>query len=106
MIALSMEDYTITSAIKAAAARMGLKVAPSQSAKYKLDAFDEVTGEFVRSFGTRGSQDYHTYLRTHGADYAQKQRDAYHARHNAKIAKVRDDDGRYSRACQAAFILW
>ena len=101
-----MPDYVITPAIKRAAAKVGVRVVPSRSAKHKLDAYDLRTGEFQNSFGGAGYADYHVYLRTHGKAHAAERRALYWQRHAKDASRRYDKRGRLSRGFLSAHVLW
>ena len=63
------------------ALRLGVKISPSRREGKKIDVFDW-NGQYICSIGDINYQDYPTYIRTSGIEYAQIRRRAYRQRHN------------------------
>jgi hypothetical protein len=96
--------YTITSAIHAAAKKLGVEVKVSTVKGKKLDAFKN--GKKIRSFGALGYGDYHVFLREKGKEFAEMKKRAYWSRHQKDANNKFAPDGELSAGYLAAHILW
>jgi hypothetical protein len=72
-------EYQITRRQRMNAKKLGVTVRPSSQNSKKLDVYK---GEKkVASIGAKGYNDYDTYLRTRGIEYARERRRLYKIRH-------------------------
>tara|TARA_Y100001937_G_scaffold40204_1_gene57104 strand:- start:294 stop:569 length:276 start_codon:yes stop_codon:yes gene_type:complete len=71
--------YKITEYTKRQAKKLGVQVKPSTRGNKKIDVFKN--GERVASIGHKSYNDYPTYIKTHGKDYADERRKLYKIRH-------------------------
>jgi len=71
--------YEITDYTKQKAKQLGLIVIPSKNPKKKIDVIKN--SEKIASIGALGMNDYPTYLKTKGKEYADKRRRLYNLRH-------------------------
>ena len=71
--------YEITDYTKAKARLLGVEVAPSKNKKKKIDVFKK--GEKIASVGAAGMNDYPTWLKLKGKEYADERRRLYKIRH-------------------------
>jgi len=94
-----MRPYTITKYTKKKAEEMGLQVFPSDSPKYKIDVYDH-RGLYMFSGGARGMNDYPTYIKTKGKEYADERRRLYRIRHKKEI------EAEGTRGYYIAKLLW
>lgn len=72
--------YRITSYTKARASKLGVVVKPSKVQGKKIDVFDK-KGNKLASVGALGYNDYPTFIRKKGQDYADSRRRMYKKRH-------------------------
>lgn len=82
-------SYTITTYTKNQAKKLGVIVKRSTNKKKKIDVFKKVKdkdGKMVlkklASVGAIGYNDYPTFIKTKGKEYADKRRKLYKIRHN------------------------
>jgi hypothetical protein len=71
--------YKITDYTKKQAKRLGVEVKPSTRGNKKIDVFKD--GKRVASVGHKDYNDYPTYIKTRGRDYADQRRKLYKIRH-------------------------
>ena len=72
-------SYQITNYTKNKARKIGVSVTPSSLPQKKIDVWKD--GKRIASVGAIGYEDYPTYIKTHGKEYAEKRRELYHQRH-------------------------
>lgn len=89
--------YNITRHSFIQAAKLGVKIAPSERKGKKIDVYKN--GVKIASIGALGYLDYIGYKKKFGKKIADKRRKAYYARHKKNI--VKNTPGYY-----AAKILW
>jgi len=90
--------YQITNYTKEKANELGVKVVNSKNPKKKIDVFKD--GKKVASIGAIGYNDYPTYMKTRGKEYAGKRRALYKIRHS-KDMNVVGSNGWYTNV-----LLW
>ena len=90
--------YTIKPRQKRAAKKIGVSIKPSTDSKKKLDVY--LDDKKISSIGDINYNDYASYIKTNGLEYANKRKSAYLARHE----KTRKVVG--SKSYYAAKILW
>lgn len=90
--------YKITSYTRNKARSLNVVVKPSTRKGKKIDVYKN--NKKVASIGAAGMNDYPTYIRTKGLEYAKKRRILYRKRH-AKELKATGTPGYY-----AAKLLW
>jgi hypothetical protein len=78
--------YQITNYTKEKANELGVKVANSKNPKKKIDVYKD--GKKVASIGAIGYNDYPSYIRSHGKEFAEKRRALYKIRHKRDINVV------------------
>lgn len=78
------------------AKRLGVVIESSSKGNFKIDVYNR-EGEYLCSVGDRRYGDYPSFIETHGLQYANKRRSAYHSRH-------RKDNG--IRGFLAMRLLW
>ena len=71
--------YQITNYTRKQADKLGVVVKPSTNKNKKIDVFKN--GEKIVSVGGAGYNDYPTYLKKMGKEYADKRRELYKLRH-------------------------
>jgi len=86
-------NYKITSYTKDKANKLGVVVKPSKVKDKKIDVFK--SGKKIATIGAKGYNDYPTYLKTKGKEYADERRRLYKIRHN-KDRLVKDSNGYYA----------
>tara|TARA_R110000868_G_C10786077_1_gene755898 strand:+ start:451 stop:729 length:279 start_codon:yes stop_codon:yes gene_type:complete len=86
-------NYKITSYTKDKANKLGVIVKPSKVKDKKIDVFK--SGKKIATIGAKGYNDYPTYLKTKGKEYADERRRLYKIRHN-KDRLVKDSNGYYA----------
>jgi len=86
-------NYKITSYTKDKANKLGVVVKPSKVKDKKIDVFK--SGKKIATIGAKGYNDYPTYLKTKGKEYADERRRLYKIRHN-KDRLVSDSNGYYA----------
>ena len=72
-------NYQITEYTKQKAKKLGVDVKPSTKKNKKIDVFKK--GEKIASVGAIGYNDYPTWLKLKGKDYADERRRLYKIRH-------------------------
>jgi hypothetical protein len=72
--------YRITSYTKQQAKKLGVSVKPSKTKGKKIDVFNK-DGKKLASVGALGYNDYPTFIRKKGKDYADSRRRMYKMRH-------------------------
>lgn len=85
--------YRITEYTKKRAKSLGVEVKPSKVKGKKIDVFKN--GEKICSIGALGMNDYPTYIRKEGKEYADARRYLYRIRHK-KDRKVKGSAGWYT----------
>ena len=90
--------YTITSYTYKQAKKIGVRVEPSKDKTKKIDVIKQ--GNRIASVGAYGMNDYPTYIKRKGMDYAKTRRRLYKIRHK-KDRKVKG-----SRGWFADKLLW
>jgi hypothetical protein len=85
--------YVITKYTREQAAKLGVTVKHSTDPKKKLDVFKD--GKKVASCGGAGYNDYPTYMKKFGKEYADERRKLYKIRHE-KDRKVVGSPGWYA----------
>ena len=90
--------YTIKPRQKRAAKRIGVSIKASTDSKKKVDVY--LGDKKISSIGDINYNDYATYIKSNGLEYANKRKSAYLARHE----KTRKVVG--SKSYYAAKILW
>ena len=90
--------YTIKPRQKRAAKKIGVSIKPSTDSKKKVDVY--LGDKKISSIGDINYNDYATYIKSNGLEYANKRKSAYLARHE----KTRKVVG--SKSYYAAKILW
>jgi len=78
--------YQITNYTKEKANELGVKVVNSKNPKKKLDVVKD--GKIVASVGAVGYNNYPTYIKTRGKEYAEKRRKLYKIRNSKEINVV------------------
>ena len=91
--------YDITDYSYNQARALGVSIKPSKKTKYKIDVHDKY-GKYMLSIGAKGYDDYPTYIKTKGLEYANERRKLYKSRHN------KDRHIQNSRGFFADKILW
>ena len=74
-----------------------LNIVPSKKKNKKIDVYKN--GEYIASIGDVRYNDYPTYIKNDGKQYADERRKLYYKRHNANSSK-------YSADNLAKLILW
>jgi len=80
-----MSDYSITNYSKQQAKKLGVELRQSSNPKKKIDVYKKY--EKVASIGAIEYQDYPTFMKTMGKNYADERRRLYKIRHN-KTRKI------------------
>jgi hypothetical protein len=91
--------YSILPYTKTQAKKLKVKVIPSSKQNYKIDVYD-LKDNYITSAGAKGYNDYPTYIKEKGQQYANKRRTLYKKRHQ----KDRNKEG--SRGFYADKLLW
>lgn len=90
--------YSITPYTYTQAKRIGVTVNPSKNKTKKIDVLKH--GKRIASVGAYGMNDYPTYIKRNGQDYANTRRRLYKRRHE-KDRKIK-----WSRGWLADKLLW
>lgn len=77
------KEYTITNYTYAAAKKYGYKVYPSKKRFKKIDVYDASSNKYIMSIGDNRYDDFPTYLKKYGKEYANERKRLYYARHTA-----------------------
>ena len=72
--------YSITQYSYRQAKKLGVTIKPSEVKGKKIDVFNK-KGEKIASVGYLGMNDYPTWIRKMGKDFADRRRKAYKSRH-------------------------
>jgi hypothetical protein len=91
--------YTITPYTYKQAKKLGLVVKPSTNKTKKIDVYNK-KGEKLASVGANGMNDFPTYIKKNGMNYAKTRRRLYKMRHE------RDRHVKGSRGWFADKLLW
>lgn len=75
-----MKQYTITKYTRRRAKKLGVTVKLSTNKTKKIDVFNK-KGEKIASVGARGMNDFPSYIRDKGMNYAKTRRRLYRIRH-------------------------
>jgi len=94
----SRTPYNITSYTKKQAQKLGVVVKPSKNKTKKIDVYKN--GKRIASVGAHGMNDYPTYMKKNGLQYAKTRRRLYKMRHE------RDRHVKWSRGWLADKLLW
>ena len=78
--------YQITEYSYRKAKQLGVEIKPSTKNNKKIDVFKR--GQLISSVGALGYNDYPTYIKEKGLEYANKRRDLYRQRHKNDINKI------------------
>ena len=89
--------YKITLYSYKKAEENNLNIVPSKKKNKKIDVYKN--GEYIASIGDVRYNDYPTYIKNDGKQYADERRKLYYKRHNANSLK-------YSADNLAKLILW
>ena len=76
-----MSSYKIFDAQLENAKKLGVTIKPSSNKHKKVDVYDK-DNKRIASIGSIRYQDYHSYIKLKGKDYAQTRRRLYKIRHN------------------------
>ena len=92
--------YSITKYTRNKAKQIGVSVKPSTNKTKKIDVYKKIKGKGntlikVASVGAAGMNDYPTYMKKKGIQYAKTRRRLYKIRHN-KDRKTRGTPGWYA----------
>jgi len=90
--------YQITDYTKEKARELGVVVTNSSDPKKKIDVFKN--GKKIASVGAVGYNDYPSYIKSHGKEYAEQRRKLYKMRHS-KDLKVVESNGWFANK-----LLW
>ena len=90
--------YQITDYTKRKAQELGVEVMHSSNPKKKLDVYK--AGKKIASVGASGYNDYPTFLKIDGKEYAEKRRKLYKLRHS-KDSQIVGSNGWYANK-----LLW
>ena len=91
--------YKITDYSYNKAKKLNVKIKPSKKSNYKIDVLD-TNNNYITSIGHKKYNDFPTYIKTDGLEYAKERRKLYKKRHD----KDRNITG--SRGYYADKILW
>ena len=75
--------YQITDYTKQKAQKLGVVVTNSSNPKKKIDVFK--SGHKIASIGANGYNDYPTFIKSDGKEYADKRRKLYKKRHSKDL---------------------
>ena len=78
--------YQITDYTKKKAQELGVVVTNSSNPKKKIDVLKN--GKLIASVGAVGYNDYPSYLKSHGKEYAEQRRALYKIRHKRDMNVV------------------
>jgi len=72
--------YKITDYSYKQAQKLGVQIKPSVKKNKKIDVFDG-NHQYILSIGDLRYNDFPTYIKTHGYEYANERKRLYHLRH-------------------------
>jgi len=90
--------YTITNYTRRQAKKMGVNVQPSTNKMKKIDVFKN--NKKIASVGANGMNDFPTYIKKFGMNYAKSRRRLYKQRHE------KDRHVKWSNGWLADKLLW
>jgi hypothetical protein len=90
--------YAITQYTRRQARRIGVTVKPSSNKTKKIDVYRE--GDKIAAVGAYGMNDYPTYMKLRGSNYAKTRRRLYKIRHNS------DRKEKWTNGWLADQLLW
>ena len=90
--------YTITNYTYTQAKKIGVTVKPSTNKTKKIDVYKK--NKKIASVGANGMNDFPTYIKKRGMNYAKTRRRLYRMRHE------RDRHTKWSRGWLADKLLW
>ena len=90
--------YKITKYTLKKAKKLKVIVKPSTNSTKKIDVYKK--GEKIASIGARGMNDFPTYIKKNGLNYAKTRRRLYKMRHE------KDRHAKWSRGWLADQLLW
>lgn len=93
-----MSSYKITKYSYEQAKKLNVSIKPSTNPKKKIDVFKN--GDKVASVGATGYNDYPTWIKKKGKEYADKRRSLYKTRHG------KDRTVKHSAGFYADKLLW
>lgn len=93
-----MPAYTITQYTRDQAKRIGVTVKHSTNPDKKIDVFKD--GKKIAAVGATGYNDYPTYMKKNGKEYADRRRKMYKMRHE------KDRHERWTNGWLADQLLW
>lgn len=93
-----MPAYTITQYTRDQAKRIGVTVKHSTNPEKKIDVFKD--GKKIAAVGATGYNDYPTYMKKNGKEYADRRRKMYKMRHE------KDRHERWTNGWLADQLLW
>ena len=91
--------YNITDYSYNQAKKLNVKIKPSKKDNYKIDVYDNLNN-YLTSIGNKNYNDFPTYIKTEGPEYAKERRRLYRKRH------AKDRNVINSRGFFADKILW
>ena len=98
MVLFYMPAYTITQYTRVQAKRIGVTVKHSTNPEKKIDVFKD--GKKIAAVGATGYNDYPTYMKKNGKEYADRRRKMYKMRHE------KDRHERWTNGWLADQLLW
>jgi hypothetical protein len=95
---MPLAAYPITAYTYKKAKQFGVVVKPSTNKTKKIDVYKQ--GKKIASVGARGMNDFPTYMKKNGLNYAKTRRRLYKMRHE------KDRHTKWSRGWLADKLLW
>ena len=96
---VEVANYEISPEAKKIAEKLGIIIKPSNKKLKKIDIFD-ANKQYIMSIGDRRYNDYRSYIKLKGKDYADERRRLYKIRHNKSRNIL------YSPSYYADQLLW
>jgi hypothetical protein len=86
-LGVEVVKYEIDPEAEQVADNLGIKIRPSEKKNKKIDIYD-ANNQYIMSIGDRRYNDYRSYIKLKGLEYANKRKKLYKIRHNKNRHKL------------------
>ncbi len=86
-LGVKVANYEISPEAKQVADNLGIIIKPSEKKNKKIDIYDS-NNQYIMSIGDRRYNDYRSYIKLKGKEYADERRRLYKIRHNKSRNKL------------------
>ena len=80
-LGVEVANYEISPEAEKIAKKLGIKIRPSEKKNKKIDIYD-ANNQYIMSIGDKRYNDYRSYIKLKGLEYADERRRLYKIRHN------------------------